>query len=76
MRHHDRIAVRRGLRDEFRCNLAARAAAILDDHLLADRFTQLLRDDAPDDVGAAAGRKPNQHANRLGRIRLRVYRAG
>jgi hypothetical protein len=34
-------------------------------------FRQFLRDDAADDVGAAARGKPDQHAYGFGRIRLR-----
>ena len=70
VRHHDGVTVGCGPRQEFRRKLAAGAAAVVDDDLLAERFTEFLRDDAADDVGAAAGRKADHHADRFGGVTL------
>ena len=40
-------------------------------HLLAQRFSHLLPDRPRHDIGAAARRKSDYHADRLDRIRLR-----
>ena len=50
-----RVAVGRRLRDVGGADQAARAAAILDDHRLAEQFAEPRRDHAGDHVDAAAG---------------------
>src|SRR5262249_7853516 len=50
---------------------AAGARPVLDHHGLAELFLQRLRDDAADDVGAAAGSERNDHAERPLRPLLR-----
>jgi hypothetical protein len=64
----NRVSVRRCARDDFGGERAARAAAIIHDHLVAEALRQLLRDDAPDDVVGAAHREWNQKADGLGWI--------
>jgi hypothetical protein len=39
--------------------------AVVDDHLLPDRFRQLGRNHARDDVDRAAGREPDHYPERL-----------
>ena len=46
-------------------------ATILGDDLLSEVFRELLGNDAPDDVGASAWRKADQHPDRPGRVLLR-----
>ena len=48
-----------------------RPGEVLDIELLAKTFGKLLRDDAGDDVGGAAGREPDHHAHGMVRIFLR-----
>src|SRR5206468_3276804 len=52
---HQRVAVGRGLGDVIDRDIAARARAVLDYHLLAEQLTERRRDDARRRVGAAAG---------------------
>ena len=72
MRHHDGVTVGRRFRDDLGSELAAGAAAIVDHDLLTEGLAQFMRDDAADDVGAAAGRKADDHPYRFRRIRLSV----
>ena len=74
--HHERVAVRRALRDEVGADRAGRAAAVVDHELLAELLGHLLEDDAPDDVVGAAGRENDDHAHRLRGIGLRHYVRG
>jgi len=53
----DRVAVGRGLGDRIGADIAARAGPVLDHDLLAEPVAQLLRQDARNDVCAAAGWK-------------------
>ena len=46
-------------------------AAVVDDDLLAEPLAEVLRDQPPDHVVAAAGRERNDQPDRLGRILLR-----
>ena len=71
--HHDRIAVRRALRDERSADGAARTSPIVD-HELMVHHRRASGIGAPDDVGAAAGRKNDHDAYLLRRIRLRPPR--
>jgi hypothetical protein len=54
--------------------VAAGATHVLDDELLAETVGQFLRDEARDDVGRSAGRKPDDDAHLPVRIRLRPCR--
>ena len=47
---------------------AGRAWPVIDEKLLAQAITELLRDQPRYEVGAAAGRRRNDDADRLGRI--------
>src|SRR5262245_36000900 len=59
-----RVAVRDGLGDRVGADIAACAGAVLDHDLLAEPVAQLLRDDARNDVRAAAGREGYDQADR------------
>ena len=52
-------------------SVAACSTDVLDKELLAKAVGKLLRHQARDDVGRAAGRKPDHHAHRPVRISLR-----
>ena len=52
---HQRVAVRRLAGDGFGRDQRVRARPVLDDDRLAERRRHVLRDDARDDVGGAAG---------------------
>ena len=67
-RHHERIAVGRRFGRKLGRNRPAGAGPILDDDRLSERNVQFLADDARGDIGAAAGRRGDYHADRLGRI--------
>jgi hypothetical protein len=67
----ERIAVGRRAHARFVADRAARAAAVLDDHLLADALADLLSDDARDQVRPAARRRAHDDADRPRRILLR-----
>ena len=69
--HQDRVAVGRGLGDEVGADVAARARPVVDHDLLREALGELLRDDASDDVGAAARREGDDEADRLGGISFR-----
>ena len=68
---HDGVAVRGHARDLAGRGVAARAADVLDEELLAESVGELLRHDARDDVGRTAGGKADDHAHRPARIALR-----
>jgi hypothetical protein len=70
VRHHDVVAVGRRFRRELRRDHPGGAPAVLDEDGLAEVLGELLRDDAPDDVGAAAGREADEHTDRLGWVLL------
>ena len=65
VRERDRVAVGRGLRPGGGADVALRAGAVVDDHLLAPRLAQLRRQDARQRVGAAARRERHDEAHRL-----------
>ena len=67
-RHHERIAVGRRFGRKLGRNRPAGAGPILDDDRLSERNVQFLADDARGDIGAAAGRRGDYHADRLDRI--------
>ena len=54
-RHHDGVAIGRALRDLDRGCHRAGAGAVLDHERLAEAVGELLADQSPEDVGAAAG---------------------
>jgi hypothetical protein len=60
----DGVAVGRRLGDGIGADIAARSDAVLDHDLLADARAELLRDDARDDVRAAAGGERHDEADR------------
>jgi hypothetical protein len=70
----DGVTVGHRARADLRGDRRIRPAAIVDDHLLAEVFTELGRHDARHDVIGAAGRKPDQEPDGLGGIGLRVRR--
>ena len=53
--HQDRVAIALRLRDRFGADVAARARAVVDDHLLPKLFRQPLRKDAADESAAPPG---------------------
>ena len=67
---HNRIAVRRRLRGDHGAQHAAGAAAVIDHHLVSERCAQFLRQRAADEVGVAAWRIGDDHADRFDRIGL------
>src|SRR6185295_10822653 len=66
-----RVAVGRGARRLRGADAAARAAAVLDDYLLAPDLAQLLAEEARRDVGRTARGKGNDETHRLLRPGLR-----
>ena len=64
------MAVGRRLGDDVGTYRAARAAAVIDDDRLAQRFAQANRDDARDDVVGAPWCERHHQAYGLGRILL------
>src|SRR3954447_1171768 len=70
MRHGDRVAVRRRLGGNAHAENAGRAAAVVDDNLLAEAGPELVGHDARHRVDAAAGRKRYNHDDRPRRISI------
>jgi hypothetical protein len=68
--HEQGVAVGRRLGRDVRADRPARAAAIVHDDRLPEAFGELCRDDAPDDVVAAARRERNDEADRTRWIAL------
>jgi hypothetical protein len=65
-RHHQqRVAVRRGGCRGLGADHAAGAAAVVDEHLVAELLGELVGDQPPDHVIAAAGRERNDQPHRL-----------
>ena len=71
-----RVAIGRRLRYVFGTDDAARAGAVLDEKCLVRAFGQALCEYACGEIDAASGRKRDDDANRLGRIRLRRSKRG
>src|SRR6185503_10235117 len=71
-----RVAVRGGLGSGADADDAPARTAVVGDHGLADAVGELRRNDAPYHVVAAAGRKRNHEAHRLGRVGLRPGQSG
>src|SRR5882724_13492494 len=67
--HQDRVPVGGRFGGELDAYHLAGAGAVVDDELLAERFGELLREGAGDDVCAAAGRRGHDEAHGLRRIR-------
>jgi hypothetical protein len=59
------VAVGRGLRHRLRADVAAGAAAVVDEHRLAEDLRQPRRDAAGDGVGPAAGGEGHDEPDRL-----------
>ena len=70
-RDEEGVAVGRRLGDGRHPDEAVAAGPVLDDHLLAPRFRELLPDDARGDVGDPARRERDHEADRLGGPGLR-----
>ena len=64
-RHQQRVAVGIGLCDRIGADVAAGAAAIFDDHRLAEAFGERLRDNPGGDVGASPCGEADDHPDRL-----------
>jgi hypothetical protein len=62
--HAERVAVLVGAGDRLVAEGAGGAGPVLDHDRLAELFLQRLRDDAADDVGAAAGSERHDDADR------------
>jgi hypothetical protein len=73
-REQERVAVGRSVRRLLGAERAAGAAAVFNDHLLAQGIAQPALHDAGDDVGAAARRVRNDEAYRLAGPVLRAGR--
>ena len=71
---HDGVAVRRHAGDLAGRGVAAGAADVLDEELLAEIVGKLLRHDAGDGIGRSAGGKADHDAHRPARIALRRCR--
>ena len=65
-----RVAVGGRFRDQIGAHLACGAGLVLNIELLIEPLAQLLGDDAPHEIGAAACRKRDHHADRSRRIVL------
>jgi hypothetical protein len=72
----DGVAIGRGLGHGVHADVAARAAAVVDEHRLAELFRHLLAHGARHQVGGAAGRVGHDEADRLGRKVRRVREEG
>ena len=66
----ERVAILRSVGDQFVAEHAARARPIFHDHVLAELLLHALRQDAGDDVGAAAGAERTDDPDGLGRVVL------
>jgi hypothetical protein len=72
-RHHEqRVAIRRGLGRRLRADYAARAAAVIDIHFGAELLGELVGNQPPHHVIAAAGREWNDQPDRSRCICLRL----
>ena len=67
---HDGVAVRGRAHDELRADVAGSTAAIVDEHLLAERLGHLLRQRARQVVDAASRHQRDHHAHGLRRVAL------
>ena len=68
----DGVAVGRGARAMGQADHRARARAVVDHHLLAERFADLGADFASDVIGGARWRVGDDQADRLERVGLRL----
>jgi hypothetical protein len=75
-REEQRVTVGRRIRRELRRDHLPAAAAVVDHHLLAERFGELRREEPSDDVACAAGRIGNDHAHGALRVGLRGTACG
>ena len=73
--HRQRIPVRRQLRGDLHADRAARTAAVLDHHRLPPRFSELLADEARQEIVRTGGRERHDQPYRLDGIGLRPDRA-
>ena len=64
------VAVGARLRRDLGSDESARARAVVDHHLFTQHARQPIGDDAHHRVRCATGGKRDEHAHRLGRIRL------
>ena len=63
-----RVAIGRRARDELGSDDATAACAVVDDHLLANRFLQFTCDCASNEIGRPTRRIGNDQPQRLGRV--------
>ena len=70
--NQQRMAVRGGLRHERAADAATRTGAVIHDHVLSERFGELLCDQPSDCISAAAGCGGDHELQRALRIALRV----
>ena len=70
--HVEGVTVGRRPGDGVHADDAVGAAAVVHDHLLSQILGHFLRDDASDEVDAAARKRADDEADRLGGERLRV----
>jgi hypothetical protein len=75
-RDEQRVTVRSGFGDEVRAYHAARAGPVVDDHVLAPCFAELLCEYPRYKVGRAAGGQADDHPHLLRREILRSRGAG
>ena len=68
--HEQRVAVGRRLGDDRGAQRSARAGPVVDDHRLPEHFREMEVYAARDDVGDAAGRPRNHHADGASRVGL------
>ena len=73
-RHEQRVPIGRALGDELGADDAARARLVLYDHRHAERIGKARGDAACREVGDAAGRERDHHADWFARVRLRARR--
>jgi electron transfer flavoprotein alpha subunit len=66
--NQQRVAVGIGLRDGVRADVAAGAAAVVDDEVVAERLREPVADVAREDVGRAAGREGHDHLDDAARV--------
>src|SRR5207253_2594320 len=62
---HDRVTVGRCLRDDLHPDIAVRAGAVVDHHLLSERFRELVPEHSRERVRATPGCERHDEPNRL-----------
>jgi len=70
MAHQQRVTIRLGARHHLASDAATRPRPVLDDHGLAERDLQFLRDLTGEYIGGTARREGHDQVDRLGRERV------